>query len=243
MALGRGETRVVRDALVQGVVVDLDDTLYPQRLFLDGAISAVATRAEEFGFDRATFVDAFTSVLASGSDTGRTIDETLARLGCSTSDAEDALGPLVEAFLNYRPLTLTCYDGVIESLDALSQRTRLACLSDGNPVLQRAKIQALGVAHYFETVVITDELGGRSCRKPNPVGLEMVATSLGLEMDTLAVIGDRVDKDVALALRVGVPVIRVRQGEYRNVPSPFGVATVDTFPRAVEMVIAKFFCK
>jgi putative hydrolase of the HAD superfamily len=96
------------------------------------------------------------------------------------------------------------------------------------------------VAHYFDVVVITDELGGRSCRKPNPVGLEAVTRALGLETVESLIIGDRVDKDVALALRVGVPVIRVRQGEYRDVESPLSVATVDDFPQAAELVIAEF---
>lgn len=222
------------------VVVDLDDTLYAQRSFLVGAIGAVAERATSLGFDRNTFADAFTSVLKRGSDTGKTIDDTLEALGCSSNDVLTARGPLVEAFINFRPLSMSCYDGVIESLDALSRRTLLACLTDGNPDLQRAKLQSLGVAHYFDAVVITDELGGRSCRKPNPVGLEALSRALGLEVSESLIIGDRVDKDVALAQRVGVPVIRVRQGEYRDVPSPLGVATVDNFPEAAALVIAEF---
>jgi putative hydrolase of the HAD superfamily len=227
----------------KAVVLDLDDTLYPQRSFLEGAIDAVAARAQELGLDRLAFVEAFTSVLEGGSDTGHTIDETLARVGCSTSEADAIVVTLVESFINYCPLALTCYEGVTESLEVLSRETRVACLTDGNPDLQRAKINALGVAHYFDSVVITDELGGRSFRKPNPLGLEVVAATLGLKIGDLVVIGDRVDKDVALALRAGVPVVRVRQGEYRDVPSPLGVATVDEFPRAVDLVIAEYLSR
>jgi putative hydrolase of the HAD superfamily len=243
MARARGESMVVIERTVRGVVVDLDDTLYPQRSFLAGAVDAAAARAQDLGFDRVTFANVFTSVLESGSDTGHTIDLTLARLGCSTSDVDVVLESLVASFSNYRPRSLRCYDGVISSLDDLSHRTKVSCLTDGNPDLQRAKMNALGIARYFDSVVITDELGGRPCRKPNPVGLEAVARTLGLEMGELVVIGDRVDKDVALAHRVGVPVVRVRQGEYRDVASPPGVATVDDFPSAVELVISEFLAE
>jgi putative hydrolase of the HAD superfamily len=240
MARCRGEPLVVGVPSGRGVVVDLDDTLFPQRTFLHGAVGAVATRAQEFGMDPGTFADVFALVLESGTDTGHTIDETLAQLGCSSNEIDTALEPLIDAFINYRPRSLTCYDGVTESLDVLSRRTKLACLTDGNPGLQRAKIEALGLAGYFDAVVITDELGGRSCRKPSLVGLDAVAALFELEISELVIIGDRVDKDVALALRAGVPVVRVRQGEYRDVPSPRGVATVDEFPQAVELVIAHF---
>lgn len=97
-----------------------------------------------------------------------------------------------------------------------------------------------GVAHYFDMVVITDELGDRPCRKPNPVGLEALTHALELETGESFIIRDRVDKDVALALRAGVPVIRVRQGEYRDVEPPLGVTTVDDFPQIVELVVAEF---
>lgn len=220
-------------------MVDLDDTLYPQRSYLTGAVAAVASRAASRGLDGGAFARTFQEVLDDGSDTGRTIDETLLRLGHPTPD-DEILATLIQAFVEYCPASLTPYPGVVESLERLAQRVPVACLTDGDARVQRAKIAALGVSQYFHQVLITDEVGGRARRKPDPWGLERIAEDLNVSLTDLVVIGDRPDKDVALALVVGAAVVRIRQGEYRLLPSPRGISTVDDFASATDLVFDKF---
>lgn len=240
MATFLGREVMTAFALTKGAVIDLDDTLYPQSAFLDGAAHAVAASAVTLGLDGEAFVTAFQSVLHDASDTGRTIDATLERLGCPLDVVQRILPSLVQAFNGFRPTSLDCFPGVIEALAALARVMPLACLTDGNPQIQRAKIDALGIADAFSLVVITDELGGRTRRKPDAMGITFIAETFEVSLNELVVIGDRPDKDVELARRVGASAVRVQQGEYRNIPTPDGVTTVRDFPSAVRVVLASF---
>lgn len=226
---------------IQVVLIDLDDTLYPQSSFLEGATLAVGQRASELGLDHDQFVNAFRSVLARGSDTGHTIDTALVEIGCDADEVLRLTAPLVSAFLHFRPTSLECYPLVRESLATLATHATLVCLTDGQPDLQRAKFSSLGVATFFRALVITDELGGRALRKPATACLNRVSDMLSIPVRNFFVIGDRPDKDVALARFAGIGVIRVRQGEYRESPSPQGIVTVEDFPSAVEHLIKTYF--
>ncbi|MHB1208694.1 MAG: HAD family hydrolase [Acidimicrobiales bacterium] len=226
---------------IRAVLIDLDDTLYPQSRFLEGAVGAVAQRASELGLDRDRFATIFQSVLDRGSDTGHTIETALVEFGCAGDEVLRLTAPLVSAFLHYRPVSLECYPHVPESLERLAQRAALVCLTDGQPDLQRAKFSCLDVDTYFRALVITDELGGRSLRKPATACLNRVSEILSIPVRNFFVIGDRPDKDVALAHFGGIGVVRVRQGEYRAKPSPQGIVTVDDFPSAVDYLIATYF--
>lgn len=226
-----------RAELTKGAVIDLDDTLYPQATFLEGAVHAVTATAVSLGFDGASFAAVLQSVLDEASDTGRTIDETLERLACSSEDVDLYLPALVQAFIGFRPASLDCYVGVLDALASMARVMPLACLTDGNPVMQRAKITALKIEQYFSLVVITDELGGRAHRKPDLLGITFIAESFGVSPRELVVIGDRPDKDVIMALRSGSSVVRVQQGEYQRIASPNEVATAPDFPSAAAMVL------
>ena len=221
-----------------GVVVDLDDTLYPQADFLAGAARAVGAAAAAAGLDGAAVHTALLAELAAGSDTGGTIDRALLATGLDPARLPAVLPELVAAFTGHHPDRLTPYPGVVEALTGLTAAAPLACLTDGTPEGQRAKLAATGLDRLLPVVVITDELGGRAARKPAPVGLLTAAARLGLPADRLLVIGDRPAKDVAVAAAVGARAIRIRQGEHAGAPDgPPAWAVTGTFPAAAELAL------
>lgn len=202
--------------LPAGAVVDLDDTVYPQVAYLDGAAAAVGAAAAEAGLDGEAVTRALQAQLRAGSDRGGTIDRALAACGVGPDGAAAVLPGLVAAFLGFRPERLPLYQGAATALAALRARYPLACLTDGDPGVQRAKLAATGVELAVDAVVITDDLGGRAIRKPHPAGLLRAAELLGVPAPELVVIGDRPGKDVAVAAAVGARSIRVRTGEYAD---------------------------
>lgn len=221
-----------------GVVVDLDDTLYPQAQYLAGVAAAVGAAAGGLGLDGNAVHAALAAVLATGSDTGGTIDRALMQVGVSGGDVAGLVTPLVAAFTTHVPSRLSPYAGVPEALRALADAAPLACLTDGNPVIQEAKLTASGLDGLLPVVVITDRLGGRAARKPHPGGLLEAAARLGVPADRLLVIGDRPGKDVAVAAAVGARAIRIRQGEYAAAADePAAWAVVDSFPEAADMAL------
>jgi FMN phosphatase YigB (HAD superfamily) len=221
-----------------GVVVDLDDTLYPQADYLASAAAAVGVAAAHAGLDGVAVHAALRHELAAGSDTGGTIDRALLAVGVPASALAGLVPPLVAAFTRHTPPRLSPYPGAEDALRALSAAAPLACLTDGNPAIQAAKVAATGLGPLLPVVVVTDTLGGRAARKPHPAGLVAVAARLGLPPERLLVIGDRPGKDVAVAAAVGARAVRVRQGEYATAPDePRAWAVVDTFPAAAELAL------
>lgn len=213
--------------------VDLDDTLFPQWEYLEGAAAATAARAGALGLDAGEFRLHFVEILRAGSAAGGTIDRTLSALGVPPEQARPHVPPLVEAFAGFRPARLTCYPGASAALEALRRLGPVALYTDGRADIQRAKLAALGLADSFDLVLVTDEAVGRDRRKPDPAGILRIAEAFCVPAAAFTVIGDRVDKDLAVAARVGASAIRVRGGEYADVPTPAGVLEVPSFADAV----------
>jgi putative hydrolase of the HAD superfamily len=222
-----------------GVVVDLDDTLYPQAAYLAGAAADVAAAAASAGLDGAAVHAALTAELAAGSDAGGTIDRALLAAGVPAGELPRLVPPLVAAFTRHAPGRLPTYPGVREALAALAAVAPLGCLTDGHPGIQAAKLAATGLGELLPVVVVTDALGGRAVRKPHPAGLHALAAALGVPAGRLLVIGDRPAKDVAAAAAVGARAIRVRQGEHAHAADdPAAWAVTATFPEAAALALA-----
>jgi putative hydrolase of the HAD superfamily len=221
--------------VLKAVLFDLDDTLFSQAEWLNGAWSAVAAAAAPWGAEEQLFRATLLAVAALGSDQGRIIDRALALLGMA---GEVPVGPLVEAFRGHCPPSLVPYPGVPEALASARRLGPVALVTDGYPPVQRAKVHALGFDDAFDAVVISDD-HGRAFRKPHPLPFLAAAADLGVEAGEAVVIGDRPAKDIAGARAAGMRAIRVRQGEYAadpDVPRPWAV-TVGT-PEAVEVAVS-----
>jgi putative hydrolase of the HAD superfamily len=219
--------------MIGAVLFDLDDTLYPQATWLDGAWDAVAARATEMGVREAPFADALRTIAAQGTDQGRIIDRALA--WCGAPDVPVA--PLVEAFRSYAPEQLEPYPGVREGLAKLARRVPLGIVTDGDPLVQHAKLRALG----FDTMVVvcSDELG-REHRKPDPAPFERALEALGVDATEAVFVGDRPEKDVAGAIAVGMRAVRVRTGEYAARPDdPTPWASVANTANAIALLCAE----
>lgn len=187
--------------------------MYPQQEWLTGAWNAVAEVATRWGVDRDAFRDALAAVAAEGSDRGRIIDRALDRLG-----AVVPVGSLVSTFLSHRPTALHPYPGVRDALAAIGKRARLGVVTDGDPQVQRAKVDALGLTAAFDVIVVSDELG-RVHRKPDPAPFRLALDRLGIPAARAVFVGDRPDKDMLGACAAGIRSVRVRTGEFAGMAS------------------------
>ncbi len=203
---------------VSGVLIDLDDTIYPQSAYLAGAWDAVAEAGGRLGLDESRLRDALGDVSREGSDKGGIVDRALLTIGVPIGVLARYVPLLVAAFRGYCPSSLTPYPGVFDALVTVRARVPVAIVTDGDPRVQRTKIAALGLWARVDAIVISDELGGRSARKPSPVALEHALSLIGVDPAAAVMIGDRLDKDVLASARLGMRSIRVRTGEYAALP-------------------------
>ena len=86
----------------------------------------------------------------------------------------------------------------------LKQHYRLALLSNGAPDLQREKLEASGLGGYFETVVISGEVG---IGKPEPGIFLLVLERLGVSPQAAVMGGDSRARDIQGAQRAGIRAI------------------------------------
>ena len=93
-------------------------------------------------------------------------------------------------------------------LDTLSQKYRLAMLSDGFLPAQQLKAQALGIEKYFECIVYTEGLG-RQFWKPSPVGFKKILKKLGEKSENCIYIADNAEKDFIAPNQLGMHTIQL----------------------------------
>lgn len=216
--------------IVCGVLVDLDDTLYPQADYLDAAWLAVAERGCRLGVNRERLLAALRAESAAGSDRGGLIDRALAAV-----DAPPALpvAELIAAFHASCPPCLTPFPGVSQALATLRRKVPVALVSDGNVTGQQRKLAALGLTNAFDAVVLSDQWG-RTYRKPHPRPFQEALRLIDVPALEAVMIGDRPDKDIAGAAGAHLRAIRVHTGEYTTRPDhPATWRHASTFADAV----------
>lgn len=188
------------------VVLDLDDTLYPEEAYVRSGFRAVAECAQARGGVPATEAERELVALFEAGVRGDTFDRWLAARGLDLPVSE-----LVGAYRAHAP-AIAPFPEAEALLDALrADGVRLGLLSDGDPAVQGAKLDALGLRARFDAVVMTGELGPEAW-KPSPRGFaELLRRLGGLAASAAVYVSDNPAKDFLGARRAGLRSIRVRR--------------------------------
>jgi putative hydrolase of the HAD superfamily len=192
----------------RAVVLDLDDTLYPEAAYVRSGFRAVAARAQETLGVSAAEAEAELVALFDEGVRGDTFDRWLAARGLG---GDVAVGDLVAAYRGHAPdiQAFAAAEPLLRGLRAGGSAVGL--LSDGDPAVQRAKLDALGLRGAFDAIVVTGELG-EGAGKPSPRGYEEVLRRLGdAPPDEAVYVSDNPAKDFVGARRAGMRSIRVRR--------------------------------
>lgn len=209
--------------VTRGVVFDLDDTLYLERDYVRSGFAHVARRlatsAAESRDVAAWLCRAFDDGLR-----GDTFDRLIAarpKLADQVTSAE-----LVDAYRGHAP-SISFMPGIAELLQRLrAQGLKLGVLSDGPLVSQRAKAEALGLAEWFDPVLLTASRG-EGFAKPGTGGFEWIAAMWKLPPAELAYVADNPLKDFVGPRKLGWHTIRLRIPRQLR----FALESVDDFYR------------
>ena len=211
---------------IKAVIFDLDDTLVSEYEFIisgyrymSGRLSERLGRSPEEIDDRLWELtkDKYAYVF------NRLFDS----YGISYSDEE-----LQGYILDYRnhPAGLRFYPDAYPTLKWLKDRGILrGIISDGDPERQRNKINsaveglpeeepARTPEEWFDEVILNDEFGGASYRKPNPHGYRVMAERLGIEPAEMIYVGDNPAKDFHISVELPVRTARIirKNGIYND---------------------------
>ena len=202
---------------VRVIVFDLDDTLFPERQYVQSGFRAVSTYLREKGLVGQDVFPAMWRRFNAG-EHSEIFNRVLEEYGIAPQKA--LIDSLVLAYRTHRP-EISLYPDARAMLAYFHGRKPLALLSDGYLQTQTAKLKTLGIRHYFSAIVLTDQLG-RDCWKPSPAGFKEIMQTLGSDPAGYVYIGDNPRKDFAAPRQLGWQSIRVRRpnGVYTGEGAP-----------------------
>src|SRR5207248_1885827 len=114
----------------------------------------------------------------------------------------DAQTPYLEA------IAATCAEAGRRCV-GLDPGYHLGIITNGMTEIQREKIQRLGIEPYFDTILISQEVG---ITKPDPRIFRMAIERVPCEAREAVMIGDSPDRDIAGARAAGLIAVWVRTG-------------------------------
>lgn len=208
------ERRVGR---LSAVVFDLDDTLFdafaqcvhPAQREAAAAMRAAGLRAP---------LEAIVALREAYAGRGVDVDRLVAEAFPST-DIERVVEAGRRAFFERDPGALTPHPFAREVLEAVGRRARAVLLTSGWPPTQRTKVLRLGLADLLDELIFVDPAGGEDKR----TALAAWLGTAGLAPAEVLVVGDRPGQEIAAALSLGCPALRIRAGECAREPTPAGV--------------------
>jgi putative hydrolase of the HAD superfamily len=206
-----------------GLILDLDDTLYPRERFVLGGLAAVASHVAS---RYAVSADAaFATMLRvwAGPDRGHELQA----LCAAHAIPGGAIPELIAVFRDHQP-ALRLEPGVIAALQDLRRAGwQTAVLTNGLPSVQAGKVAALDLAQYVDHVLYAETCapGG----KPAAAAFTAALRRLELPAESCICVGDDPVCDILGARRAGMRTVRVVRAGVTVVPAEEADALVDRF--------------
>lgn len=212
-------------------IFDLDDTLYPERTYVESGFRTVALWGEQrFGWPAETSLAKMLSVLERDGR-GRVFDRWLATHGAKVT--RRLVGEAVRQYRHHSP-DIQLPPAHLDVLNELACHAPLYLVTDGHKVVQAKKVDALGIAPLFRKVYITHRYG-IACAKPSAHCFDLIRRREGCDWHQMVYIGDNPAKDFVTLNRLGMPTIRVLTGCYAGVEAQPGYDARHSVARLTEV--------
>jgi len=198
--------------MVLAVFFDIDDTLYDSTKLTTTARRNSIRAMIDAGLkgDEDEIFEILQKIIKKyGSNYPKHYDELLKELGFPWNPKIIAAG--VVAYEHTKAGFLKPFPGVVPTLLKLKNKYKLGVISNGLAVKQWEKLVALGLHHFFEVVVTSQEVG---YEKPQKEIFEIAIKKLKLKPEQCVMVGDRLDIDIAGAKLAGMKTIRIKKGKY-----------------------------
>lgn len=224
--------------MIRAIVLDLDDTLYSEREYAFSGFDAVARE--------------FSDVLGNQEQSARRMRELFdsphrrrvfnAMLAaCGRAENAELVQRMILCFREHRP-AIRLYEDAAEALTRLRPRYKLGLITDGPPVQQWAKIDALGLRSRFDQIIVTSECqpeaaddrhpsstAPQSYGKPHTLAFQQMSRRLGVSLCECIYVADNPAKDFIAPNRLGWRTVQIRRpgGVYHAADTADGGAPND----------------
>jgi putative hydrolase of the HAD superfamily len=106
-------------------------------------------------------------------------------------------------------------------LAELSRERNLYLVTDGNKIVQRLKVESLGLDRFFVGIFITHRFG-KDKAKPSLYCFDKVAAREGASLSDIIYVADDPHKDFVKLNKAGATTIRVCTGRFRTTKAAAG---------------------
>lgn len=186
------------------LVLDIDDTLYLERDYVQSGFRAVGDWSEA-RLEISGFAERACELFQLG-HRGDIFNRTLAKHGYEAD--QSVIAEMVSVYRNHTP-RISLLPDAVEFLNHFRGKAALGVISDGALASQQRKVQALGLDRMVDVITLTGEWGARFA-KPHQRAFEYVQSRLGGE-GAFVYIADNPAKDFIAPRRMGWSTARVRR--------------------------------
>lgn len=203
--------------MIKAILFDIDNTLYDsttlatmaRRNSVKSMIDAgLAIKDEEEVYEKLQEI-----IKSFGSNYPRHYDKLLEHLGLPWSPKIVAAG--VVAYEHTKFGYLKPFPGVVPALIELEEDFKLGIVSNGIAVKQWEKLVGLGIHHFFDVIVTSEEVG---VEKPGREIFLRGSEKLGVKASECIMVGDRIDVDISGAKAAGMKTVWIKRGLNAGAP-------------------------
>ncbi len=221
--------------MIKGVLFDLDDTLYDSSSFADRARREAIKMMIDSGLN-ATEVEAYNIlqriIKQKGSNYTKHFDDLVKAIMGHYEPKIITMG--IITYHNVKFALLRPYPDTIKTLIELKNMgLKLGVITDGITIKQWEKLIRLGIVDFFDDVITSEEFG---LGKPNIEFFEYGINKMELNPNETVYVGDRVDRDIIPAKKVGMHTIRILKGKYKDMEDNKSDYSVNNLLDVVDIV-------
>jgi putative hydrolase of the HAD superfamily len=196
--------------MIQAIIFDLDDTLYPEKKFVESGYQFVARHIA--GSWNYHFDEVFSSMMMSFDSCGR--ETVFPDLLLRFPEITLSLDEFVQIYRKHNP-TIHLFPGYRELLRDMSGKYRLGIITDGLPEVQKKKVEALGLDNIIENIIYSWEYGAE-WQKPHPRSFSAMLGMLQSAPKNTLFVGDNPEKDGKGAKNVGMLYLQIRHSQIKQ---------------------------
>jgi putative hydrolase of the HAD superfamily len=190
--------------MIQAIIFDLDDTLYPERDFVESGYQSVAQHIADCS--DYSLAEVFSCMKTSLNFSGR--ESVFPNLLLQYSRITLSLEECVQFYREHIP-SIHLFPGYEELLKELSGKYRLGLITDGLPEVQKRKVKALGLDAIIENIIYSWEYGAER-EKPHPYSFSKMLKLLQTSPRNTLFVGDNSEKDGKGAQNAGMLYAQIR---------------------------------
>jgi putative hydrolase of the HAD superfamily len=197
------------------LIFDLDDTLYPERTYVESGFRAVSEHLQRlYGWSASASYDHMIRTLDEAGR-GAVFDRLLQE---HRAWSRTRVAGCINVYRQHRPV-LALYPEAAALLPQLAGPLYL--VTDGHKLVQQRKVEALGIERWFSKTYLTHRFGVRHA-KPSIYCFERIRERERCGWSDMVYIGDNPAKDFVNLNQLGVRTVRVLTGVHKEVTAQSG---------------------